>query len=88
MWKFCIYSHLEHPKLPNEGKDYDTNVHTHGQSKIFWPFTNQRAVEIQPINQLIFTECLLGAQNRETTRYQKLAFQISPKINLQTGQEQ
>ena len=41
----------------------------------------------QSINQPIFTECLLGAQNRETARYQRLAFQISPKINLQSGQE-
>lgn len=42
----------------------------------------------QSTNQLIFTGYLLGAENCETTRYQKLAFQILPKINLQSGQGQ
>lgn len=88
MSKLLIYSHLECPKLPNERKECDINVHTHEQGRICWHFTNQKAVGIKSIDQLILTECLPGAQNHETTSYQELAFQISSKINLQSGQEQ
>lgn len=64
MSQFLTKSHLEYPKQRNKRKG-EINLHTRTSHWIFcWIFIKHTAVEIKPINQLIFIECLLGTQNQ------------------------